>query len=122
MTLESKLLELKDEYKILNLSIQDNNIVMTINDINFGVMKNGEPDIKILKLGKAFVYFNQFEKELIKRGHYGKYAIVYPEGEVEIAITQSDAFNHVKPDQLCHIACIGGEGPDLLYNENDAKR
>ena len=113
MTLELKLRELQEEYKSLDLSIQDNCIVMTINKTTFGVMKNGEINYQILNVGKAMKHFLECEKELIEKGHCGKFAIVAPDGEVMIAMTESDALQYAR-DQALYVSSIGGQGPDLV--------
>ena len=118
MALELKLRELQEEYKSLDLSIVDDCIVITISDATLGIMKqirvnseDGEINYEILNVGKARKLFLDCEKELIEKGHCGKFAIVAPDGEVMIAMTESDALKYAR-GQALYVSSIGCSGPD----------
>ena len=72
-------------------------------------LENDEINYEILNVGKAMKHFLECEKELIEKGHCGKFAIVAPDGEVMIAMTESDALKYAR-DQTLYVSSIGGQG------------
>jgi hypothetical protein len=92
-SLEDIARQLTNNYPPLEFRVQNNTVVVIIDNVSFGVLRGDESiNEPAIKSAQKMHKFYSLQPDLIRCGHRGKFAIVFPDLKLQVYKTTEECF------------------------------